>query len=481
MAVFKKCGQNSLKNGRISYIIGRIREILRELPMAQEDRKLVVLNFLKKFLVPISMPELLDKLGSDFKERSVRRWLNEMAQDGLVRKTGEKRSTKYQIIGRFSTNIEEMVNCFSVNSMEAIEYVQLPIYERKPIAYNDEWLESYIPNKSFYLTEEVRKELHQAGKRRNNHDPAGTYAHQIYNRLLIDLSYNSSRLEGNTYSLIDTERLIFSGKAVEGKLDAEKVMILNHKEAIRYLVENASKISIKSQTIYTLHYLLSDGLLEPEYVGKVRDHWVRITGSTYIPYENPKQLELYLEKIVEKASLIKDPFEQSIFLLIHISYLQPFADVNKRTARLSSNISLIINNLVPLSFNDTEREDYMMAIIAIYELQDVRPLVDLYVFSYLRTCVAYDSTVKAIDFDEIRVRYRAQRRAIISEIISKKLKDKKLLDFIDIETKKIIPLSDQKDFKEDIKEDLDNMDESRLAGLGVTLDQLKAWLKIYKK
>ena len=103
-----------------------------------------------------------------------------------------------------------------------------------------------------------------------------------------------------------------------------------------------------------------------------------------------------------------------------INLMRPFIDVNKRTARLSANIPLITNNLVPLSFKDIEKEDYISAVIAIYELQDVRPLVDLYVFSYLRTCAMYDSTVKAIGFDEIRVRYRKERRELIRDIIMRK-------------------------------------------------------------
>lgn len=118
----------------------------------------------------------------------------------------------------------------------------------------------------------------------NREDPAGTHAHQIFNRLLIDLSYNSSRLEGNTYSLLDTQRLVLEGSSAEGKLDEEKIMILNHKEAIRYLVDNAHRLDVDEQTICTLHYLLSDGLVEARYAGKVRDHGVRIGGSTYVPF-----------------------------------------------------------------------------------------------------------------------------------------------------------------------------------------------------
>ncbi|MBM3192394.1 MAG: hypothetical protein FJZ63_07085, partial [Chlamydiae bacterium] len=310
-------------------------------------------------------------------------------------------------------------------------------------------------------------------------DQAGTYAHQIFDRLMIDLSYNSSRLEGNTYSLLDTERLLMHGDPAAGKLDKEKVMILNHKEAIRYLVENAAKLELGSNVIYTLHYLLSDGLIESSEAGKVRRQGVRVGGSTYIPFEDPKRLELQMGKILHKAALIEDPYEQSIFLLIHISYLQAFVDVNKRTARLAANIPLIRENLVPLAFNDAKVDDYMLAMIAIYELQDVRPLIDLYVYSYLRTCAAYDSTVKAMGFDEVRVRYRRQRRNVVREVILSGLIGESMRGYVREASIKLIPAADQSAFVEDVIEDLELIDESRLAGLGVIPEQLLAWKNLF--
>lgn len=231
--------------------------------------------------------------------------------------------------------------------MQAIKKIKKPLFDRKPIAYNDQWFESYKPNSSYYLSEDLQEQLLLSGKRTSEQDPSGTYAHQIFNRLIIDLSYNSSRLEGNTYSLLDTEKLLIHGDIAEGKLDKEKVMILNHKEVIRYLVDNISKIEVTQNVICTLHHLLSDGLVEPFEAGKVRKNHVRIGGSTYIPFENSQILELQLKKIAMKAEEIKNPFEKSVFLLIHISYLQAFVDVNKRTARLAANIPLIRSNLVP--------------------------------------------------------------------------------------------------------------------------------------
>ncbi len=446
--------------------------------MSLRDNKVVVLRQLGLECDPISLPELMVRLGEDFKERSVRRWLNLLVAEGTVKKIGQKRGTKYIAVGRSNEENSQLSSCFSSPSLKAIKVVKKPLFERQPVPYADDWFDRYQPNSSYYLGKALREQLLISGQRANGHDPAGTYAHQIFNRLIIDLSYNSSRLEGCTYSLLDTERLLLHGDTAEGKLDEEKAMILNHKEAIRYLVDNASKIEVTRNVICTLHYLLSDGLVETTEAGKVRKHGVRIGGSTYIPFEDPKRLEQQLEKIANKAELIRDPYEQSIFLLVHVSYLQAFADVNKRTARLTANISLIKGNLVPLAFSDVRVDDYMSAMIAIYELQDVQPLVDLYVYSYLRTCAAYDSTVKALGFDEVRIRYRQERRAVIRGIIFQGLIGEKMRIFIDTEANRGVPEEARVDFLEDVLEDLEQIDESRLAGLGVTKEELKVWRRL---
>jgi Fic family protein len=107
-----------------------------------------------------------------------------------------------------------------------------------------------------------------------------TFIKKIYNRLLIDLAFNSSRLEGNTYTLPDTERLLLQGAAAPGKLDAERVMILNHKEAISYLVRSAERSQADEVTIRTLHYLLADSLVAPGAAGQIRAESIRVNGTT---------------------------------------------------------------------------------------------------------------------------------------------------------------------------------------------------------
>jgi Fic family protein len=447
--------------------------------MTTKDKKLALLEQLRLEINPIGLPELLKKLGSGYSERTLRRWLSELASEGVIEKFGQKKGTKYQAIGEDDKKFDVVSSCFGAESLHIIELVRRPIYERAPIAYSDDWFDAYQPNHTFYLSLEKRVELEKVGKRSKKDDPAGTYAHQIFNRLLIDLSYNSSRLEGNTYSLLDTQRLILEGSSPEGKLDEEKIMILNHKEAIRYMVDTAHRLEIAEETICTLHYLLSDGLVEPKYSGKIRDHGVRIGGSTYIPFESKKQLEIRMSRIIEKGRSIENPYEQSLFLLVHLSYLQAFSDVNKRTARLSANIPLIKQNLVPQLFNDVQRDDYASAMIAIYELHEVLPIIDLYLFSYMRTCRAYDSTIKSLEFDEVRVRYRQQRRAIIRSIIVNRLSKNQITPFIVDQASKLVKEEDRASFLHGVLIDLKEIDQSRIAGLGITPEELSIWIGDY--
>lgn len=395
--------------------------------MATVDPKTTIFTVLKQQGRAVSLKELLSVLGEGYAERSVRRWLSQMAHEGKIVKTGQKRATRYQVIA----------SEFSEAAKDAIEYVHQPIFERRPVAYNEAWLLEYIPNTTFYLSEANRAKMQQKGERDLEDDVAGTYARKIYNRLLIDLSYNSSRLEGNTYSLLDTEKLIIEGAAVSGKLDEETVMILNHKDTIRHLVEEAARLTIDYNEICTLHYLLSDGLIEPRYSGKVRDHGVRIGSSTYIPIEGQDRLERQLVTICQTAAQIHNPYEQSFFLLVHIAYLQAFADVNKRTSRLAANIPLIKSNVVPLSFNHVEKADYISAIICVYELNDVRPLSEIYHYSYLRSCRSYDVAAEMLGFDEVRIKYRQVRRQIIRHIILEQLIGERLTDFINTQTQQI--------------------------------------------
>lgn len=441
--------------------------------MTTPNLKLIALNTLRQLTVPTKLTDLLAMLGDSYSERSLRRWLAEWVAAGLVIKTGKKRGTHYLAVDQ---QYEKVHSLFSEPSLHTIQKIKKPYSLREPVSYNEVWLTEYRPNIDSYLSDHITEVLSKIGTRSSTEKPAGTYARQIYQRLLIDLSYNSSRLEGNTYSLLQTKELIINGIDVPGKLDEEKTMILNHKEAIRYMIEQPNKLMISETTILTLHYLLSDSLVAPQYSGKVRDDGVRINGSVYIPLENSIHLNRILKKICDKAELIHNPYEQSIFLLIHLAYLQAFVDVNKRTSRLAANIPLINHNLVPLAFNDVDQEDYTSAMIAVYELNDVRPLVDLYLYSYNRTCQIYNVTVESIGFDRIRVQYRLQRRELIRDIILNKLKGKLLEKHIALVVSQFANPEDRDHVIENVRDDLKLLGPETIVGLGVSIADLEAWL-----
>ena len=202
------------------------------------------------------------------------------------------------------------------------------------MGYNHDFLEAYTPNKNFYLTTPIRRQLHNMGSTHPSDAPVGTYAKTILQRLLIDLSWASSQLEGNTYSRLDTQKLIEHAQVAPGKAAMETQMILNHKSAIELLVGHAEHVTFNRYSLLNLHSTLSENLLpNPADEGRISRHAVEIGQSTYRPLENTHHIEETLALLLQKAAVIKDPFEQSFFMMVHLPYLQPFADVNKRTSR----------------------------------------------------------------------------------------------------------------------------------------------------
>ena len=389
------------------------------------DQESEILSILEKATDGLSRGEISSLLRLSMNDKTLQRRLLSLIDLGYVTKTGEKKGTRYYKnvlkLDNKEQNHSHNVFNFSPESQSILNFLDTPSYAREKKSYNREFLDNYIPNQSSYLKDDLVQELLQAGKRFDRQLAAGTYAQHICQRLLIDLSYNSSRLEGNTYSLLDTKKLVEEGISADGKIHEDAVMIMNHKEAILFLVENAEDIQLNSLMIRNLHQLLSQDLLDnPASCGDVRSIDVSIGKSSYHPISNPHLLREILELILYKAQKIENPFEQSFFLLVHISYLQAFEDVNKRTSRLSCNIPFIKNNLCPLSFTDLSQDDYTAALLAIYERNNITPMIELYVWAYKRSCEQYGIVKQSIgEIDSYRIQYRQQRKEIMGVIIKK--------------------------------------------------------------
>ena len=360
--------------------------------------------------------------------------------------------------------------------------VREPIQNRNPVGYNRAFLDDYRPNDTFYLSAETRQRLLEMGRSPDGQRPAGTYARQIFNRLLIDLSWNSSRLEGNTYSLLETERLLELGEAAEGKDALEAQMILNHKAAIEMLVEQADEVGFNRYTILNLHALLSDNLLaDPQACGRLRTIAVGIGGTVYHPLEVPQLIDECFQQILDTATAITDPFEQAFFAMVHLPYLQPFEDVNKRVSRLASNLPLIHDNLSPLSFVDVPEKAYIEGMLGVYELNRIELLRDVFVWAYERSCARYSAVRQSLgEPDPFRLRYRTLVAEIVAEIVRGGMDKKAAVAFIKQRAMEGVPQEDRARFIEVVETEAMSLHEGNIARYRLRPSQYQTWRETWR-
>src|SRR3990167_533015 len=441
-----------------------------------------IIAILEKNPEGLSRGKISENISFSINSKTLQRRLSSLADAGVILKKGDRKATKYYPAKVFQKENKGQIRdkaheIFNQKSQNVLKFLDTPLHAREKMSYNRDFLDSYAPNKTAYVPKNVRKKLFEEGKRFDKALAAGTYARQICQRLLIDLSYNSSRLEGNTYSRLDTQKLVEEGITAEGKVHEETVMIMNHKEAILFLVENAQEIELNSLTIRNLHHLLAQDLLaNPEACGNIRTIEVDIGQSTYKPLNNFHQLKELFELILFKARKIEDPFEQSFFLLVHLSYLQAFEDVNKRTARLACNIPFIQNNLCPLSFTDVARDDYTAALLAIYEKNVIGPMLDLYVWAYQRSCAQYGVMKKSLgEIDAFRIQYRQQRKDVMGKVIRQGLHGQAAEALIEQFCREQ-NIHDSAKFTAMTLSDLSALHAGAIVGLGITEAQFNAWL-----
>jgi Fic family protein len=371
----------------------------------------------------VGIEAIAQMLGHSMAQRTLQRRLALLVELGRLVMLGEARSARYVRAPLDApATVHAVAEVYVPTSPQGEEikaYVRQARALRPPVGYKLEFLEQYHPNHTAYLPQGLRDQLHALGRSPAEQTPAGTFARDILNRLLIDLSWASSQLEGNTYSRLDTARLIEFGQAAEGKDALETQMILNHKQAIEYLVLDSAHAQLTPDCIISLHAFLSDGLMaDPKAVGRVRRRAVEIGGSVYLPVALPQRLEELFAIVVQMAAEIRDPFEQAFFLMVHLPYLQPFEDVNKRVSRLAANIPFIRHNLCPLSFIDVPQQAYVDAMIGVYEINRIELLRDVFVWAYERSCQQYAAVKQnVVPPDIFRLRYRQALSEVVAAII----------------------------------------------------------------
>jgi len=467
-----------------------------------------LLAVLAQFPDGASMEQLERGLIDAPHRRTLQRWLNTLIEQQQVLRLGQGRASRYvlsanklqaspkpvdkteryrlnakpaTLVAQESDSAIPAENKIPLSSaaLEIEALVRRPLVQRQPVGYNRQFLDSYRPNVTFYLSQDVRESLFAQGQAASADQPAGTYARQLASRLLIDLSWNSSRLEGNTYSLLETERLLSAGEVASGKNVLDAQMILNHKQAIEFLIDSASEIGFNRYTVLNLHALLSDNLLDdPAACGRLRSIAVGIGRTTFVPLEGPQLIAECFDQILDTAAAIHDPFEQAFFCMVHLPYLQPFEDVNKRVSRLSANIPLIQRNLCPLSFVDVSQSTYISAMLGVYELNRIEFLRELFIWAYQRSCARYSAVRQTLGEPDV---FRMQHREAIAEVVAAVVRDgcnkEQAIAYIHQFAAQHLAAPLQHRFIETVETQLLNLHEGSIARYRIKPSEFYAWQK----
>ncbi|WP_413793948.1 MULTISPECIES: Fic family protein [unclassified Pseudomonas] len=445
-----------------------------------------ILNSIQASRNGVSLSELLTR-HPEIARRTAQRILANLIESSQITAQGEGRARRYFATEhRAETHVLNTdTDAFptfiplSADSRDILAYINQPTEARKPVGYQRDFLDAYRPNETWYLSESLRRQLHRMGKTADATEPAGTYSRAVLNRLLIDLSWASSHLEGNTYSRLDTRQLIEQGKAAQGKAAIETQMILNHKTAIELLVENIESAEFNRYTLMNLHSALAENLLpNPADEGRIRQHAVDIGKSTYRPLSTPQQIEDALDVLLGKANQIADPFEQSFFMMVHLPYLQPFADINKRTSRLAANLPLFRANLCPLTFLDVPEQAYSRATLGVYEMTRVELLRDLYIWAYERSTLEYLAIKQDLaEPDPLRLAWRDFIKKTIREIITQPELDP--LSCIQRSVAEYVSEKEQPEVQALIVEELRRLHEGVLARYGLRPSEFMSWKSLH--
>jgi prophage maintenance system killer protein len=332
------------------------------------DKQKEILDFLKAH-PRSSSKTLFDGLASQRSYASVKRILTKLLEENLVIVEGGGKASKYSCAAHlhlyypidvkryFEKEIDERVIQTSFN-LDLIHGMlrEIPLFKAAELDKLAQLQSLFQANIAQLSPKEYEKALE---------------------RLAIDLSWKSSQIEGNTYSLLETERLLKEKETATGKTKDEAVMLLNHKEAIEFLVEQKDYLTpLTVMKIEDIHSIL---MKELGVERNIRIRKVGITGTNYTPLDNEFQIKEALEQMCTLINHKTSIFEKALLALLLLSYIQPFVDGNKRTARIISNGILIENAHCPISFRTVDSIDYKKAMLIFYEQNNFQPMKDIFI------------------------------------------------------------------------------------------------------
>ena len=336
-----------------------------------EKQKKLLFVILENGLISSSaVHSILLKSGEEISLVTVKRTLSEMTKLKLLKVSGSGPSTSYEIseLGRLFIPIS------------AKEYCSIEPDKRYGLSHYNFNLLSSLPLDIFDESEFDYLEVATTKYKKRTKDISNVIQKKELERLVIELAWKSSKIEGNTYTLLDTEKLILEHKEAIGHNRKEADMILNHKDAFDFIHKNKKLYkTLTRANLEELHKILVKNL---DIGIGLRKRSVGIIGSKYHPLDNGYQISEAVEALGVAISKVKSPFAKSLIALLGISYIQPFEDGNKRTARLMANALLMAYGLAPLSYRSVDENEYREAILVFYEINSIISLKKIFINQY---------------------------------------------------------------------------------------------------
>ena len=328
-----------------------------------------ILNFLSKEKRGLSSKEIFETISETTSYATVKRTITNLVSENLLIKTGTGKSTKYNISPAFKI----------LQDIDIKEYYKKEIDERSITdSFNLNLISETLDTVGLFTNEESLKlsEFQEIYTKNISALSKSEYTKEL-ERLAIDLSWKSSQIEGNTYSLLETEQLLKEKETATGKTTEEATMLINHKDAIDFIIKEPDYlIPLTISKIEDIHSLL---IKELEVSRNIRKHRVGISGTNYRPLDNEYQIRDALSAMCELVNKKDNIFEKALLTLMLISYIQPFVDGNKRTARIVSNSILMNYNYCPLSFRTISSVDYKKAMLIFYEQNNITAFKKIFI------------------------------------------------------------------------------------------------------
>ena len=325
----------------------------------KQERQGRIISFIES-RTEAAISNILSFLNEDIDRKTLQRDLKELEEKLLIFTKGLGRNVVYYTSSSFAT----------LKQVDSIKYFNTPYIKREVKESFNFDVFSLLENDIFTIEEKNKIEnlQHDFIKNFSMYD-SQTLINKEYERIMIEFSWKSSAIEGNTYTLLGTEALLKENVASKGKTEQETQMILNHKDAFNESIQNKDRFKkLRYSDIEYIHSVLTKKL---DISKNIRQRAVGITGTKYKPLDNPFQLEEVLKKMTELINKKESFFEKAFLVLILTSYIQAFEDGNKRTARMLSNAILLAYDSIPLSYRIIEVEEYKKASLLFYEINNI--------------------------------------------------------------------------------------------------------------